>query len=140
MTHLERTLKCFKDLNFIVSKVEHFNTFAGIRQDLFGFLDVLALHPAHGTIGVQVCGSDWSPHIRKMTDDRRESLLLWLASGNRCILIGWRNLKKEGWTPRLREFTLADDFPEVTPEILIKLKAKNLSQKNLKNPLTEILG
>ena len=120
-SYLERTLKCLKDANFMVQKVEHFNTFAGTRHDLFGFIDLLACHPAYGSIGLQVCGEDWSSHIKKMTGDRREAVILWLLAGNRCLLIGWRELKT-GWEPRVKEFTLEDDFPEITDEALVALR------------------
>ena len=136
MTHIERTLAVFKDSQFMIEKVERFNTFAGCRQDLFGFLDLLAVHPSHGTWGIQVCGTDFNSHVKKMTGERREALLFWLLGGNRCILIGWRKLKASGWTPRIQEFTLAD-FPEITPEVLKKLRAKNY-EKNSDKWLTDL--
>ena len=140
MTPIERTLKELKEANFLVSKVEHFNAHAGCRQDLFGFIDILAVHPRYGTIGVQVCGSDWAPHIEKMTVELRERLLLWLAGGNRCILVGWRKLKREGWQPRVREFSLTDDFPELTAERMEALKSyKNKNDKNAYPDLTKVL-
>jgi hypothetical protein len=130
-SYLERTLKMFKEANFEIQKVEYFNAYGGNRVDLFGFIDAIAIHPHHGTIGVQACGQDWNEHIRKMTGPKREILILWLASGNRCFLIGWRNLRSKdpatgrpkGWTPRIKEFTLAADFPEITPSILSRLRA-----------------
>ena len=137
MTHIERTLKAFKDSQFMIEKVEHFNTFAGVRQDLYGFLDLLAVHPAHGTWGIQVCGSDFAPHVKKMTEERREQMLFWLLGGNRCLLVGWRKLKTAGWQPRTREFTLAD-YPEITPEILESLN--NKKREETSHPwLTSIL-
>jgi len=119
-SYLERTLSELKSQGYMVQKVEHFNVYGGVRQDLFGFLDLLAVHPAHGIIGIQVCGEDWSSHVKKLTGERKEALILWLASGGRCTLIGWRQLK-ETWTPRIREFTLAD-FPEITPEVQTRLR------------------
>jgi hypothetical protein len=120
-SHLERTLKCLKESNFLVQKVESYNAFSGTRHDLFGFIDILACHPHYSTIGLQVCGDDWSSHVKKMTGDRREAVILWLLAGNRCLLIGWRELKDQGWIPRVREFTLAD-FPEITDEALVTLR------------------
>lgn len=136
-SHVERTLSKLKDFNFLIQKVEYFNAHGGVRVDLFGIIDLLAVHPSYGTLGIQVCGTDWSPHIKKITEDRREALLLWLASGNRFILVGWRKLKT-GWAPRVREFTVAEDFPEITPDLLARLQASKC--KNFeKDPLTMIL-
>lgn len=124
-SYLERTTEIFKKHDFIVQKVEYYNAHGGNRVDLFGFIDVLALHPSEGAIGVQVCGKDWSEHIKKMTGPRKEELIHWLLAGNRCILIGWRRLKSRGnkYTPRVKEFTLEADFPEITPEIIRTLQA-----------------
>lgn len=139
MNAIERTLSVCKELNFMVAKVEHFNTFAGVRQDLFGFIDLIAIHPRYGTIGIQVCGKDWSSHIKKLTGQRREALILWLASGSRCILVGWRQLKTDGWQPRVREFTLAD-FEELTPEKIEALRNfKNKCEKTSYQELTKVL-
>jgi hypothetical protein len=121
-SHLERTLKCLKEANFLVQKVENFNAFSGTRHDLFGFIDILACHPHYSTIGLQVCGDDWSSHVKKMTGDRREAVILWLLAGNRCLLIGWRELKDQGWVPRVKEYTLKGDFPEITDEALVTLR------------------
>lgn len=106
----------------MVQKVEHFNAFAGIRQDLFGFIDLLAVHPHYGTVGVQVCGQDWQTHIKKISTDCREPAILWLLGGNRLLLVGWRQLKGK-WTPRLKEYSLETDFPEITSVAREKLAA-----------------
>ena len=121
-SYLERTMELFKKEEILIHKAEYYNAHGGNRVDLFGFIDAVAIHPFHGTIGVQACGQDWSEHIKKMTGPKREVLILWLASGNRCYLIGWRKLKSTGWTPRIKEFTLEEDFPEITPEILKRLR------------------
>jgi len=125
-SYLQRTMKLFKELDFLVEKVEYYNAHAGVRHDLYGFIDVLALHPAYGSMAVQVCGpSDFAPHVKKILGPRREALILWLCASphNRCILIGWRKLKKGGWTPRIKEFHLgSEDLPEMTAEVLTRLR------------------
>lgn len=129
-SYLERTMKLLKSQDCLVEKVEYFNAHSGRRHDMLGFLDLLVLHPVLGLIGVQVCGpGDFAEHERKILGPRREALIYWLLAnsdaygrlGGRCILIGWRNLKKpdpatgkpRGWTPRIREFTV-DDLPEIS--------------------------
>jgi hypothetical protein len=120
-SYYERTVKLFKDYGFLVDKVEQYNAHSGTRKDLFGIIDAVAIHPTEGTIGVQACGQDFSEHVKKITGPMRESSALWLLSENRLILVGWRKLKKTGWTPRIREFTLAD-FPEFTEDVILRLK------------------
>ena len=120
-SYLERTLKEFKSRGFLVNKVERYNAFAGVRQDLFGVFDLLAVHPGYGLIAVQVCGADWGSHLKKMTEDRREVLILWLLSGGRVLLVGWREIKG-AMTPRWKEFT-ARDFPELTEAVQRTLTA-----------------
>jgi hypothetical protein len=121
-SHLERTLSELKMHDFLCQKVEHFNMHGGVRQDLFGCFDILAAHPRYGIVGVQVCGDDWSSHVKKLTGERREAMILWLASGGRALLVGWRQLK-DIWTPRIKEFTLSEDYPEITGEVMFKLRS-----------------
>lgn len=123
-SYLEKTNDVLKAANFTTQKVETFNMHAGVRQDLYGFIDLLAMHPSHGIVGVQVCGpSDYAEHVKKMLGPRREALILWLASGGRAILVGWRKLKGR-WTPRYHEFLLgSDELPEITPSVLNSLHA-----------------
>jgi hypothetical protein len=98
-----------------VGIVERFNRFvgpAGIRQDLFGFLDFIALGPGQGIVGVQSTGQDFAGHRRKILEDRREECTDWLMAGGRVLLYGWRKVKeKRGgkrmlWKPRIEEITL----------------------------------
>ena len=118
-SHMERTLEVLKGQDFLLQVVEVWNAYTGTRKDLFSIFDILAVHPAHGTIGVQVCGKDFSSHVEKMTVTHKEALILWLLGDNRAVLIGWRKLKPRktattaegragGWIPRTVEFNLRD--------------------------------
>jgi hypothetical protein len=63
--------------------VEKWNPYVGengIRQDLFGIIDVLALDPERGVVGVQCCGSDFAAHLRKITEEHYQEALDWLQS------------------------------------------------------------
>jgi hypothetical protein len=98
--------------------VERYNAFVGphgIRQDLFGIIDIIALDPERGVVGIQSCGSDFAAHERKILEERAQESIDWLSTpGAKLELWGWRRVKlKRGgkamrWAPRLREFTLAD--------------------------------
>ena len=118
MTPTQRTLKALRDRGAICGIVERFNQYAGqygIRQDLFGFIDIIAIEPALKQItGVQSTGSAFSMHLHMILVERKEPAMQWLISGGRIELWGWRKLKvKRGgkamvWTPRMREIVLTD--------------------------------
>jgi hypothetical protein len=98
--------------------VEKFNQYAGPfgkRSDLFGIIDVLALDPERGVVGVQSCGQAFAEHFRKLTIEKAQETSDWLGTpGTTLELWGWRKVKlkrggkAERWTPRVREITLAD--------------------------------
>jgi len=122
---MQLSLKYMRDRGFHCAITEHFNRSVGrrgVRQDLLGFIDFIALHPRLGTVGVQACLADWHPHVKKLTTEKANNAVRWLEAGNRILLIGWRKVLKEKgkkarvWKPRVREFTLAD-FP-IDPDVL----------------------
>jgi len=45
MTPTQRSLAHLRKLGYTCAVVEHWNPFARVRQDLFGFVDILAFHP-----------------------------------------------------------------------------------------------
>jgi hypothetical protein len=118
LTHTQRTLKALKQAGRKCGVVERFNAWVGdhgIRQDLFGCIDVIALDLAAGRIvGVQSTGADFSGHYNKITQDCRADALLWLQCGGVLELWAWRKvLKKRGgkqkvWQPRVHVFTIED--------------------------------
>lgn len=112
----QRTIKGLKDLGRIPGIVERFNSHVGnfgIHQDLFGFLDIIAIDPEDGIIGVQSCGQDFAEHITKMTGERNEAMYEWLKHA-KVELWGWRKVKlKRGgkamrWKPRVADFWIED--------------------------------
>jgi hypothetical protein len=118
----QRTIKYLKEQGRIVGNVEHFNPYAGqfgIRQDLFGFIDLITIDPIQGIVAVQSFGAAWSDHIRKMQEERNEAVFEWLKHA-KLELIGWRKLKlkrggkAERWFPRIGDVLLDGD------EIIIK--------------------
>jgi hypothetical protein len=102
--------------------VERWCSFTHKRYDLFGFIDIIALDlDEKRIIAVQAFGTDFQPHYRKITTERREGALKWLKTGNPILMIGWRKLKKKNkdgswskkgyWTERLYWMT-EEDFDE----------------------------
>lgn len=88
----------------------------GIRQDLFGIIDVLALDPERGVVGVQCCaGSGFAKHEQKILVEHAQETIDWLSTpGTSLELWGWRKVKlnrggkAERWQPRVRVFSLED--------------------------------
>ena len=114
----QRTLRELRNQGRICGIVERFNSFSGphgVRQDLFGFIDIIALDISKGIVGIQSCGQSFSEHIKKITEERNEECFEWLRCGGKVELWGWRKvkLKKGGkamrWKPRIVIFTLSGD-------------------------------
>lgn len=86
-----------------VAIVERWNAHAKITQDLFGFVDLLALHPDGTTIAVQTCArGDMSKRIAKIADS--EHLPAVRRCNWRIVVHGWD--KHEG-KPRVKEIDVS---------------------------------
>lgn len=110
----QRTLRAMREQGRLCGIVERFLHMVGPhgkRQDLFGFIDIIAIDPVDGIIGIQSCGQDFSEHIHKMTEERNEQMYEWLKHA-KVELWGWRKVKlKRGsaamrWRPRIMDFEL----------------------------------
>ena len=110
----QRTLRWLRQQGMIAGIVERWNQYAGshgIRQDLFGFIDIIALD-AGSILAIQSCGSSFAAHDKKILTN--EVAPEWLKSGGRIQLIGWRKVKKKRggklmvWKPRIKEYKLLD--------------------------------
>ncbi len=122
----QRTLDALKEQGALCGMVERFNHHAGkvvfttvngkrlgkptgIRIDLFGIIDIIALFPdRHKVCGVQSCGTAFSEHKKKILESAYAPKWLHYAD---LELWGWRPLKREGKTiisPRVYKFSLAD--------------------------------
>jgi hypothetical protein len=118
----QRTLEALKKQGALCDMVERFIQHAGpiqfsmvagkrigkrtgIRKDLFGIIDIIALFPDREKIcGVQSCGTSFSEHMKKILASSYAPI--WLRYGD-LELWGWRKLKA-GWTPKIHKFTLID--------------------------------
>lgn len=114
----QRTIRELKNQGMKCAIVEKWNAFVGphgIRQDLFGIIDVIALDPVRGVVGIQSCGQAFSSHYKKLTEERAEETIDWLTTPGTALEIwGWRKIKvKRGgkatrWAPRVLEIKIAD--------------------------------
>lgn len=112
-----RTLKVLKKDGWICALAEKWNPFVGIRQDLFGFMDILALKPGHRIRAINATtASEIGRHIEKYRENA--ALRYWLKSIGQphFELWAWRRLKstEEGkrveWRPRVFAFEATPAF------------------------------
>lgn len=91
MTPTQRSLKMLRDDGWACWVVEHWNSYASIRQDLFGCIDILCLR-GNETLAVQTTsGSAVSARVKKMEDNE---YLPKMRDANWTIRIhGWRKVK-----------------------------------------------
>ena len=112
----QRTLKANKDLNRDCGIVERWQQYGGkfgIRQDLFGFIDIIAIDEFEGIVGIQSTGQDFSGHIKKIMN-LEEIVKEWLHHAP-LELWSWRKVKKKRggkamiWKARIGDFLLDID-------------------------------
>ena len=102
----QRSLKHLRDQGYSVQVVEKWNPFAHIRQDLFGWIDLVAVHPTLGILGVQTTTKE-NLNARLEKAKGNAALLSWLLSGGKLHAHGWR--KFEGhWVVDVREMKVQD--------------------------------
>lgn len=105
-----RTLQELKRLGFAAQVVERWNAFAKKRIDLFGIIDVVAIKPGVGIIGIQATSG--TNHAARRTKSLAEPRLrLWLESGGRFEVWSWAKQGARGarklWELRREEITVA---------------------------------
>ena len=107
----KRTLDLVRKEGFIASVVEKWNAYVKIRQDVFGFGDVLACNPDTGPHrGLWLLQATTVAHHA----ERRAKILgikeaqTFLKSGGRIAVVSWdkRGAGRKLWTPRWEEITL----------------------------------
>jgi len=117
MSPTTRSLKLLRDRGYLPAVVERFNHFAKIRQDLYGFIDLVAIKEGTtGVLGIQTTtGSNLLKRIKK--SQQRPELIVWLKAGNRFILHGWRKGgargKRKTWRVKEIEMVLDGSKPAV---------------------------
>lgn len=123
----QKTLKHLRQQGYTCAIVEKWNAHTQVRQDLFGFVDVLAVGPG-GTLAVQTTtNSNFSSRMtkilgRKAPDDAKglEKALRLREKLIACLQAGWV-VQVHGWDkapskpPRIEQVTL-DDLIEVWNE------------------------
>ncbi len=116
----QRSLAMLRKAGYIAAIVEHWNPFAHIRQDLFGFIDIVAIQKpdlvdiglgkrswmprSFGVLFVQSTSySNVSSRVKKCKAS--ENLPICLYAGNRVEVHGWRKVGHR-WKCRVVKVTL----------------------------------
>lgn len=104
----QRSLKYLRNNGWHCEIVERFSPFSKVRQDLFGFADLLCLKQDYPPLLVQVTSTGWSSRIRKINAEPRACLAL--AVGFSIEVHGWRKLKtnKNRWTIKITNIKEVD--------------------------------
>lgn len=107
----QRSLLLLKKEGYIPAVTEHFNPFAHIRQDLYGFIDIIGIKPKGrmGVLAVQTTSkANWNARIMKIMG--MEVAHQWLQAGNAIEVHGWYKKGKKGefqtWEVIRKEITL----------------------------------
>lgn len=101
----QRSIALLKEEGWTVAIVERWNVHARIRQDLFGFADLLCMKPNEAPMLVQVTSTGVASRLAKIREEPLAAVAL--QSGFTIFVHGWRKLKvKRGgkamkWAPRI---------------------------------------
>ena len=117
MSPTQRSLAHLKKAGYKVAIVEHFNQFARIRQDLFGFADLLAFRPGVPCMLVQTTTASNAAARRKKIL-ANGTAKLWALCGYEVVLHSWglrgpRGQRKT-WTVE-PEWLTEDQFAKEAP-------------------------
>lgn len=118
-----KTLERLRNEGWTAQVTERFNVYAKVRQDLFGFCDVLAIHPQWGTLAIQATSAtNFSGRRKKVCQEPRARLFLLAGRGHHRVEVwGWTkpNIRKGGkrrfWKLR-RESVQLEEIAEAAVE------------------------
>lgn len=102
MTPTQRSLAYLREEGYTVAIVERWNPHARIRQDLFGFIDLLAIRKGE-TLAVQVTSTGVSSRIKKIMES--DYLPKVRDAGWRILVHGWRKNSKGRYVLRVEDIS-----------------------------------
>lgn len=108
-----RTIQELRDIGYHAQSVEQTIPRTFIKRDLFGCIDIIAVHPDHKSIvGIQATSAtNHSDRKKKALAEPR--LLAWLAAGGRFVIYSWRQAANGKWVARIEDIELLDLQPDV---------------------------
>lgn len=125
VTTTQRSLALLRSRGYLCAITEHWNSYAKIRQDLFGFADLVGLHPQHGILAVQ---TTTSPNLaaRLTKIGALPAAWAWSDAGGKIEIHGWKRYKAEGWQCRiLRLGRSGEVLSETTSEPALALSRRS---------------
>jgi hypothetical protein len=122
------TLKFFRDQGWLADVTERWIAQAGIRKDLFGIIDLIAIKAGEAVIGLQATSLSNVP-ARVAKAKASGPLAIWLKTGARFQVIGWTRRGKK-WSPKIVEL-LADQIEPVVVEKPRRKRPQRFKQGDL---------
>jgi len=98
----QRSLAYLREQGYLVAIVERWNPHARIRQDLWGWCDLLAIRK-NEVLAVQVTASAVSERIRKIQES--ETVAAVRDAGIRIEVHGWRKNSKGRYVLRIEDIS-----------------------------------
>jgi len=98
----QRSLAYLREQGYLVAIVEHWNPYARIRQDLWGWCDLLAVRK-NEVLAVQVTASAVSTRIKKIQES--ETVAAVRDAGIRIEVHGWRKNSKGRYVMRIEDIS-----------------------------------
>lgn len=98
----QRSLAYLREQGYLVAIVERWNPHARIRQDLWGWCDLLAIRKDE-VLAVQVTASAVSERIRKIQES--ETVAAVRDAGIRIEVHGWRKNSKGRYVLRIEDIS-----------------------------------
>lgn len=98
----QRSLAFLREEGYLVSIVERWNPHARIRQDLWGWCDLLAIRKGE-VLAVQVTASAVSARIKKIQES--DTIAAVRDAGIRVVVHGWRKNSKGKYVLRVEDIS-----------------------------------
>lgn len=97
----QRTLAHLRKQGYTAYVVERWNAHAKIRQDLFGFIDILAMKPCMPLLAIQATSTgNIASRIKKIHETDLSQC--WISTGSQLEVWGWAKRgprgKRKEWT------------------------------------------
>ena len=108
---IQRSVKYLKDNGYLVQIVERWNHFAKVRQDMFGWIDIVAVKPGKPILGVQTTTGNMAA-VRLDKARGNEALKAWISGGGQLVVHSWDKRgprgKRKVWTVVERWVSMSD--------------------------------
>ena len=95
------SLKLLRDQGYTVAIVEHWNSFARIRQDLFGFIDILALKGKEVLAVQNTTATNMSARVTKIGNSEYVGVVR--EAGWTIHVHGWHQDDKKKWHCKVKD-------------------------------------